>query len=93
MSALQLALLVPPTVMLFWAILLLWRLVRVDQIEYEKMRARFPSFVGMLLGQTRVKRDTVPDGRVRAGIVYNKKEGRIEPQGKLNDDVIDRILY
>ena len=70
-----------------------WRLLNYDKTEYQKSRARYPSVSAALRGQARVKRDSIPDGRIRAGIVYNKRESRIEPNGKLSNDTVDRILY
>ena len=72
---------------------LTWRLVRYDKTEYEKSRARYVSLGAALRGQARVKRDSVPDGRIRAGIVYNKRRSRIKPNGKLSNDTVDRLLY
>lgn len=71
---------------------LAWRLIRYDTTEYQKTVARYPSLMAALRGQARVKRDSVPDGRVRAGIVYNAKKQRIEPNGKLSNQVVDQVL-
>jgi hypothetical protein len=71
---------------------LAWRLIRFDSSEYEKSRARYKSLGAVLRGEARVKRDTVPDGRVRAGLVYNKKLRRFEANGKLSNQVVDRVL-
>lgn len=62
-----------------------------DKIEYQKSRARYSSFRHAVLGQAKVRRSELPDGRVRAGIVYNKLEARIEPNGKLRNDVVDQV--
>ncbi|GAB2186340.1 hypothetical protein [Roseibium sp. LAB1] len=71
---------------------LAYALAKYDRLEYEKSRARYPSFLAALKGQARVKRGELPDGRVRAGIVYNRKAHRIELNGKLRDDVVDNVL-
>lgn len=70
-----------------------WRLLRYDETEYQKSRSRYTSLSSALRGQARVKRDSVPDGRISAGIVFNEQYSRIEPNGKLSNDTIDRLLY
>ncbi|WP_256753318.1 hypothetical protein [Mesorhizobium sp. Mes31] len=71
---------------------LAYRLMRYDRVEYEKSRARYPSMYAAISGKAEVRRSDVPDGRVRAGIVYNKKHNRIETNGKIRNDVIDHVF-
>lgn len=68
------------------------RVLTFDRVEYEKSRARYGSLKDALLGKAQVRRSEVPDGRVRAGIVYNQREDRIETNGKLRNDVVDPII-
>lgn len=68
------------------------RLYRFDATEYEKSRSRFKSPMGALRGDALMRRDSIPDGRVRAGMVYNMRANRIELNGKLSDAVVDRVL-
>lgn len=67
------------------------RVMLFDRIEYQKSRARYPSFLHALTGKATVRRSELPDGRVRAGIVYNVRAQRIEPNGKLRNDVVDQV--
>jgi hypothetical protein len=68
-----------------------YRLISYDRIEYEKSRARYPSTREAIMGRARVKRRAGPDGRVRAGLVYNKRAHRLEPNGKIRSDIVDSI--
>jgi hypothetical protein len=67
-------------------------LAKLDKIEYQKSRARYPSLRAAISGQATVRHNGTPDGRVRAGIVYNTRKNRIEPNGKLRNDVVDQVL-
>ncbi|WP_442580606.1 hypothetical protein ACSBOB_00960 [Mesorhizobium sp. ASY16-5R] len=68
------------------------RIMTYDRLEYEKSRARYPSIKAAISGKAKVKRGEFPDGRVRAGVVYNKKYHRIEANGKLRNDVVDHVV-
>jgi hypothetical protein len=68
-----------------------FKLVSYDRIEYEKSRARYSSLKDAISGRAKVKRSELPDGRVRAGIVYNSRKGRIEANGKLRNDIVDNV--
>jgi len=67
------------------------KLMFQDPIEYQKSRARYPSAMGAVSGKARVKRNHAPDGRVRAGIVFNSRQNRIEANGKIRNDIVDSI--
>ncbi len=69
-----------------------YRLARFDRIEYQKSKARYPSLLAAVSGQAVVRYNGVPDGRVRAGIVYNTRKNRIEPNGKIRNDVVDQVI-
>lgn len=71
---------------------LAFRLFVYDKTEYDKSKARYRSAFDAIRGAAIVKVGDVPDGRVRAGLVFNKKFNRFEPNGKLNNDVIDKVL-
>ena len=71
---------------------LAYHLMRYDRVEYEKSRARYRSLWEAISGKATVRRSDLPDGRVRAGIVYNRKLNRIETNGKLRNDVIDHVI-
>lgn len=45
------------------------------------------------MGRARISDDWLPDARVRGGMIYNKKENRIEMSGKLSQDAINRAFY
>lgn len=68
------------------------RLARFDKIEYQKSKARYPSLLAAVSGQATVRHNGSPDGRVRAGIVYNTRKNRIEPNGKLRNDIVDQVV-
>lgn len=68
-----------------------FKLLSYDRIEYEKSRARYASLSDAISGKARVKRSELPDGRVRAGIVYNLRQRRIEANGKLRNDIVDNV--
>lgn len=67
-------------------------LAKFDKIEYQKSRARYPSLFAAISGQATVRHNGSPDGRVRAGIVYNTRKNRIEPNGKLRNDIVDQVI-
>lgn len=69
-----------------------FRFARFDRIEYQKSKARYPSLLAALSGQATVRHNGSPDGRVRAGIVYNTRKNRIEPNGKLRNDIVDQVI-
>jgi hypothetical protein len=77
------------------ALILLWlafNLARFNKIEYQKSRARYPSGSAALFGRAIVRYNGTPDGRVRAGIVFNKKQRRIIQNGKLKNEVVDQVI-
>lgn len=68
------------------------RLAMFDKLEYQKSRARYPSLLAAVSGKAIVRHNGVPDGRVRAGIVYNTRKNRIEPNGKIRNDIVDQVV-
>jgi hypothetical protein len=63
-----------------------------DKSEYEKSKSRYPSLIDAISGRATVRMGDVPDSRVRAGLVFNSKLKRFEPNGKLNSDIVEKVL-
>lgn len=70
---------------------LAFRLIFMDAAEYQKSRSRYSSVRAAFIGKAKMKNGDVPDSRVRAGIIFNKSLNQIEANGKLRNDVVDRI--
>lgn len=68
------------------------RLIRADKIEGKKSAVRTPKILDALLGRARTRDDWIPDARVQAGMVYNKRKGRLEISGRLSRDTFDRVF-
>lgn len=68
------------------------RLIRVDKIESEKSASRATSLKDALLGRTRIEDGRLPDARVKGGMVFNRKEGRLEISGRLSDEGFKHIF-
>lgn len=75
----------------FISLIVVYRLLTLDEREYEKSKSRYPSFIKAIKGGAKVRADRLPDGIVRAGIVFNYRSNRIERNGKLNNDVVDQV--
>ena len=70
------------------------RLSLADEQESEKSAAR----VGRnpfkaAFGRARTVEDWLPDARVKAGMIYNKKENRFEVSGRLSNEAFGRIFH
>lgn len=68
------------------------RLMRVDKIESKKSAARASTGWSAVRGRARTRDDWIPDARVKAGLIYNRGEKRLEISGRLSDDSLDRIF-
>jgi hypothetical protein len=68
------------------------RLRRANTIESEKSSGRAGTLKNAFFGRTRVQDDTMPDARVQAGLVYNKKMKRLEVSGRIGQDSLDHIF-
>lgn len=75
-----------------WLFRLAFRLLTLDKPEAKKSAARAPSFWAAVLGRSRTMDDWVPDGRVKAGMVYNRRKKRLEMSARLSDDSLDRVF-
>lgn len=60
---------------------------------YKRLRSRYISIWDPLFGRARIENDRLPDGVVQAGLVFNKKTGRFEPNGRLSEEALDKLLY
>lgn len=68
------------------------RLLTADRVESRKSAARATSVMNAIRGRFLTKEDWIPDARVKAGMVYNTREQRIEITGRLSDDSFDRVF-
>lgn len=68
------------------------KLIRVDLFEAKKGTARVASVSDAVMGRARTRDDWMPDGRIKGGMIYNRKENRIEVSGRLSDEAFDRIF-
>lgn len=68
------------------------KMYKYDSREFKKNVARSKSIWDIIVGKLVISNDHLPDGRVQAGINYNRKKKRIEVTGKLSDDKIEEIL-
>jgi len=74
---------------LFWFAI---RLLRVDKFEGEKNAARARTIKDALLGRARTRDDWMPDARVKAGMIFNRGEQRLEVSGRLSNDSFNRAF-
>jgi len=69
------------------------RILRSDPQEYELNRRRFDKPLDTLRGKGKiVTTSPIPDGRTHAGLVLNKKTGKLELQGALSQEAINKIV-
>ena len=68
------------------------KVLKFDRVEHEKTRARYSGAVDAIRGLAQVRQGKIPDGRVQAGMSYNKRKSQIELNGKISDDVVDKFL-
>jgi hypothetical protein len=68
------------------------RLTRTDRLERKKSAARVETIWDAILGRTRTQHDYLPDTRIKAGLVYNKRKKRLEVSGRLSHDTFDRLF-
>lgn len=60
--------------------------------EVRRSNARTKSWRDLFMGRSVVQDDWLPDARVQAGAVFNKKVGRIEVTGRISNDTIERTF-
>jgi hypothetical protein len=68
------------------------RLHHVDEIESMKSASRASSLKDAFFGRTRIEDGRLPDARVKGGMVFNKKEERLEISGRLSDEGFKHIF-
>jgi hypothetical protein len=69
------------------------KLVRLDRFEAKKGASRVKGgFFDAVMGRARTRDDWMPDGRIKGGMIYNRKENRLEVCGRLSDEAFDRIF-
>jgi hypothetical protein len=71
---------------------LAYKLIRLDRFEAKKGSSRVRSMADAVMGRARTRDDWMPDGRIKGGMVFNRKENRIEVSGRLSDEAFDRIF-
>jgi len=69
-----------------------YRLACADKIESKRSAARSRTPLNAILGRARIHDDFMPDARVKAGLIYNKKKKRIEISGRLSPDSLKRVF-
>jgi hypothetical protein len=67
-------------------------LLRADRLESRKSAARAGSLSDAIMGRAKTRDDWMPDGRVKGGMIYNRKKKRIEISGRLSNDTLDRVF-
>ena len=69
-----------------------YRLLRIDKDEGDKNAARVHTIWDAIRGRARPRVDWIPDSRVRGGLIFNRKEKRIEISGRLSENSVDRAF-
>lgn len=67
------------------------KVLSADKTEAKRNAARAPKASDVLMGRAKTREDWLPDARVKGGMVYNRRIGRIEICGRLSDDSLDRV--
>lgn len=68
------------------------KLFRIDRFEAKKGSNRVGGISDAVMGRARPNDDWMPDGRIKGGLIYNRKENRLEVCGRLSDEAFDRIF-
>lgn len=63
-----------------------------DKLELRKSQTRSRDLKSAINGRAKTKDDWLPDARVQGGMVFNRKDSRIEITGKLSNDTLDRVF-
>jgi hypothetical protein len=69
-----------------------FRLLFADKVEGRKSAARVRSLRDALMGRARTRDDWMPDGRIKGGMIYNRRKKRLEVSGRLSNDTLDRVF-
>jgi hypothetical protein len=71
---------------------LAYKLFRLDRFEAKKGSSRVRGVSDAVMGRARPRDDWMPDGRIKGGMIYNRRENRIEVSGRLSDEAFGRIF-
>lgn len=63
-----------------------------DKLELRKSQTRSRSLASVVNGRAKTRDDWLPDARVQGGMIFNRKDRRIEITGKLSNDSLDRVF-
>lgn len=69
-----------------------FKLMRLNRYEAKKSSKRVDTINDAIMGRARTRDDWMPDGRIKGGMIFNRKEKRIELSGRLSDEAFDRIF-
>lgn len=69
-----------------------FKLIRLDKYEAKKGSSRVRSVADAIMGRARTRDDWMPDGRIKGGMIYNRRDNRIEVSGRLSDEAFHRIF-
>jgi len=72
---------------------LAYLLIASRKSDYKKLKSRYRAWYDPFIGRARIEHDRIPDGVVQAGLIFNKKTGHFEPNGRLSEEALDRLLY
>lgn len=61
--------------------------------DYRNLSSRYKTWYDPFIGRARIEHDRIPDGVVQAGLIFNKKTGHFEPNGRLSEEALDKLLY
>ena len=68
------------------------RILRFDPVEYRKVHNRYINPKSVLLGKTRIVHGAIPDERFKEGMAIDLRSKTIELNGKVSDEIVNRIL-
>lgn len=73
-------------------LLIAYKLFRLDRFEAKKGASRVKGVSDAVMGRARTRDDWMPDGRVKGGMIFNRRDNRIEVCGRLSDEAFHRIF-
>lgn len=71
---------------------LLIALAFANKSESSKSAARVDGWWDALMGRGRVLDDILPDGRMKAGMIYNRRKNRLETSGRNTEETVARVF-
>ncbi len=69
-----------------------YKLFCLDRFEAKKGASRVRGVSDAVMGRARPRDDWMPDGRIKGGMIFNRRENRIEVSGRLSDEAFDPIF-